>query len=163
MWQNIESEIKKSLSPEFINRLQILHFNYLSREHVERIFDLEWAKILQRYLEAQGIAISLTEAARQELIARGYHPEYGARHLAAILNRMGNINASKTLRRDQAPHDHEKNANSILRVLRQMRDGAEEIDLRRARRMVRDYARLHVPYKTLVIDLQDGDFSCEPR
>ena len=49
---------------------------------------------------AQTLELELTPAAREELIERGFSPDFGARHLASILERVCNVEIAKKLRRD---------------------------------------------------------------
>lgn len=84
-----EAAAKKSLRPEFINRLdKILVFHQLTLPEIEKICDLELAGLEERCLTGPGIGLSISESARKWLAARGYEPEFGARHLRRQIERL---------------------------------------------------------------------------
>ncbi|MBQ9017549.1 ATP-dependent Clp protease ATP-binding subunit [Candidatus Saccharibacteria bacterium] len=73
--------LRKVMRPELINRLDsILVFHALTRSDVERIFD-NLIDDLRKRLAAKGIGLTVTDAARDYLIEKGYDPKNGARPL----------------------------------------------------------------------------------
>jgi ATP-dependent Clp protease ATP-binding subunit ClpC len=87
MRSDIERELKKKFRPEFINRIdEVIIFHNLTREHVLEIVGLQIKEIADR-LSEQGLAIGLTDAAREWLAERGYEPQFGARPLRRTLQR----------------------------------------------------------------------------
>ncbi|HEY4689189.1 MAG TPA: AAA family ATPase [Anaerolineae bacterium] len=85
--KKIEEELKRAFRPEFLNRIdEIIIFNSLSLEDVERIVDLQMNEIRSR-LRDQGLFIELTETARKWLAKVGYDPQFGARPLRRALQR----------------------------------------------------------------------------
>jgi len=73
--------------PEFINRLDdIVEFSPLDREQLGQIVELQVARLAKRVAE-RGIAIELTEAARELLGNLGYDPTYGARPLKRVIQK----------------------------------------------------------------------------
>jgi ATP-dependent Clp protease ATP-binding subunit ClpB len=73
--------------PEFLNRVdEIIIFQSLSREQVERIIDIQMRRVLQR-LQDRKISLELTEAAKEHLAREGYEPAYGARPLKRAIQR----------------------------------------------------------------------------
>ncbi len=71
--------LEDSFRPEFLNRLDdIIVFRPLEREDLRAVVRLEFTKIAKRVSE-QGIAISLTDAAVDQLLKEGYNPKFGAR------------------------------------------------------------------------------------
>lgn len=153
--QLIDASLKKGLSPEFVNRVHVVHFAHLTREAIDDIFDLEVAKIRKRYRAAQDMDIEITPGARAELLKRGYHPDYGARNLAKILNRWINIEVSKTIKRDEARHSSD--TTPVLAMLREMREGKRAFDRDQVDEAVRACARAQVPYTIVTIDCEGGD------
>jgi ATP-dependent Clp protease ATP-binding subunit ClpC len=82
-----EKELKKHFRPEFLNRVdEIIIFNDLTVEDVERIVDLQMAEISDR-LADQGLQVQLTDAARSWLAREGFDPQFGARPLRRALQR----------------------------------------------------------------------------
>jgi ATP-dependent Clp protease ATP-binding subunit ClpC len=85
--KKIEDELKRAFRPEFLNRVdEIIIFNTLSIEDVERIVDLQLNEIRGR-LRDQGLFIELSDAARKWLAKQGYDPQFGARPLRRALQR----------------------------------------------------------------------------
>jgi ATP-dependent Clp protease ATP-binding subunit ClpB len=73
--------------PEFINRLDdIVEFSALSREQIGAIVELQVAQLIARVRE-RGIAIELTDSARELLGNLGYDPTYGARPLKRVIQK----------------------------------------------------------------------------
>ncbi len=65
--------------PEFINRLDnIIYFSALSPEHVGAIVQLQIDAIIQR-MAVNGIALTVTSTALEQLAVIGYTKEFGAR------------------------------------------------------------------------------------
>lgn len=153
--QFIDTSLRKTLSPEFINRVHVVHFAHLTREAIDDIFELEVAKIRKRYKSAQGIDIRITASARAELLARGYHPDYGARNLAKSLNRFVNIEVSKVIKKDEERHSSD--THPALSLIREMREGKRAYDKAQVEEAVRECARARVPYSVVTIDAVDGE------
>ena len=79
--------LRASFRPEFLNRVdEIIVFHALSREHIRQIIDIQLRSLTKR-LEDRKIRIELTDAARDQLIAEGYDPTYGARPLKRAIQR----------------------------------------------------------------------------
>ncbi len=81
------SALNQTFAPEFINRIDdIVIFNTLSGDDIGRVVDLELAGLVAR-AEKLGYGLDISEAAKRELAAVGYQPEYGVRSLKrAILD-----------------------------------------------------------------------------
>ena len=91
-WEAIEervrAELRNHFRPEFLNRVDdIVVFRPLSREDLDRIVDLQIARLDQLLAERQ-LVLRLTPEARQLLAERGYDPIYGARPLKRVIQRM---------------------------------------------------------------------------
>lgn len=77
----IDKELKKKFAPEFLNRIdEIIMFNSLNKENINKIIDLEIAQTLKRLSEL-GYTISISDSLRDFLFIKGWHEEYGARPL----------------------------------------------------------------------------------
>ncbi|MCE5271042.1 ATP-dependent chaperone ClpB [bacterium] len=78
-------ELRRTFKPEFLNRVDdIIIFNPLSREDIDRIIDIQLARF-DSVLAERGLELSLDPALRASLAARGYDPLYGARPLKRVL------------------------------------------------------------------------------
>ncbi len=85
--KRIEDALKKTFRPEFINRIdEIIIFEPLSRDDVIAIVDLQMKEISTRLAE-HGVAIQLTQRAKEWLADEGFDKEFGARPLKRALQR----------------------------------------------------------------------------
>ncbi|KYG82388.1 ATP-dependent Clp protease ATP-binding subunit [Roseivirga echinicomitans] len=81
MKDTIQRALKKTFSPEFLNRLDdVIIFNSLGREDIHKIIDITLAKLFAR-VEEMGYKIELTEKAKDFLADKGFDPQFGARPL----------------------------------------------------------------------------------
>ncbi len=77
----IESSLKRTFSPEFLNRIDdVVIFNSLSREDIFKIIDITLREVKGR-LEALNYKLQLEESAKEFLSEKGYDPQFGARPL----------------------------------------------------------------------------------
>jgi ATP-dependent Clp protease ATP-binding subunit ClpC len=84
---SIEDALKKSFRPEFLNRIdEIIIFDSLSQGEIHSIVDLELLEVQER-LDAHGVTIELTKAAKAWLAQEGYDLVYGARPLRRTIQR----------------------------------------------------------------------------
>jgi ATP-dependent Clp protease ATP-binding subunit ClpB len=71
--------------PEFLGRLtEILPFAPMTTAMVRNILDIQ-LRGLHALLEKQGIRLTLTENAKEQLAKMGYAPQYGARPLSGVI------------------------------------------------------------------------------
>lgn len=88
MKEIIMDAAKKHFKPEFLNRFDdLVVFRMLERNALERIIDLEAAKLIQR-LESKRITLTIAESARSIIIEKGYDPTYGARPMRRAVERL---------------------------------------------------------------------------
>jgi ATP-dependent Clp protease ATP-binding subunit ClpC len=81
MKSTIQNSLKKTFSPEFLNRLDdVIVFNSLGKEDIHKIIDISLGKLYKR-VEALGYSIQLTDKAKDFVAEKGYDPKYGARPL----------------------------------------------------------------------------------
>ncbi len=81
MKSTIQNALKKTFSPEFLNRLDdVIIFNSLEREDIHKIIDITLEKLFSRITDL-GYKVELTEKAKDFLSEKGYDPQYGARPL----------------------------------------------------------------------------------
>ena len=79
MREKVLAEAKRMLKPEFLNRFDdLIVFHQLNKDDLQKIVDLEVAKLLDRVKQKQ-IKVVLDEKARDFLIEKGFDPAYGAR------------------------------------------------------------------------------------
>ncbi len=77
----IQKELKKTFSPEFLNRVDdIVIFNNLEKKHIRKIVDIELVKLIDRIIKL-GYNIEISNLARDYITEKGYDSKYGARPL----------------------------------------------------------------------------------
>ena len=77
--------LRRSFRPEFLNRLdEIVFYKPLTKENIHGIVDLLVADLQKRMAQRQ-LTVTLTDAAKDYLIAKGYDPIYGARPLKRLI------------------------------------------------------------------------------
>ena len=77
----IQKELKKTFSPEFLNRVDdIVIFNNLEKKHIRKIVDIELIKLINRIIKL-GYKIEISNSARDYITEKGYDSKYGARPL----------------------------------------------------------------------------------
>jgi ATP-dependent Clp protease ATP-binding subunit ClpB len=82
---------RRKFSPEFMNRIdKVIVFRALQREHLEKILDIELARVQERIIAANGASqfvFRCTPEARRFLLAEGTDAKFGARHLKRSIER----------------------------------------------------------------------------
>jgi ATP-dependent Clp protease ATP-binding subunit ClpC len=77
----IQKELKKTFSPEFLNRIDdIVVFNNLEKTDIRKIVDIELVHLIKR-VKQLGYEIEISESAKDFLSEKGYDSKYGARPL----------------------------------------------------------------------------------
>lgn len=77
----INRELKKTFSPEFLNRIDdIIIFNTLSKKSLRQIVDLELSKLILR-IEKLGYQVKISSKAKEFIAEKGFDQKYGARPL----------------------------------------------------------------------------------
>ncbi|PZF59688.1 ATP-dependent Clp protease ATP-binding subunit [Curtobacterium sp. MCSS17_008] len=100
----VMGKLRESMRPEFINRIdEIVLFRKLERTQIRAIVDLLLQDTALRLL-AQGMTLSVSDAATDWLAEHGYEPEYGARPLRRLLQREVDDRIA-TLVVDEQAHD----------------------------------------------------------
>lgn len=83
----VESELKRTFRPEFLNRIDdIIIFQPLTEEDLKKIIDLLIAEVEKR-LADRNISLELNDEAKAWLLKEGYEPAYGARPLRRAIQR----------------------------------------------------------------------------
>ncbi|HRG07460.1 MAG TPA: ATP-dependent chaperone ClpB [Cyclobacteriaceae bacterium] len=79
--------LKKSVRPEFINRIdEIIMFRPLSKTDIRKIVEIQFKLVQKRLLES-GVKLDIAEAALERLAKLGYDPQFGARPLKRVMQR----------------------------------------------------------------------------
>ena len=99
----VDKALRKQFAPEFLNRLDnIIHFDHLSEEDIQRIVDIELEPLVSRVNEL-GFTLDVTPEARKLLGRKGYDMQYGARPLKRAIQDLLEDPICEVLM-DTAPH-----------------------------------------------------------
>lgn len=80
-------ELTKQFKPAFLGRTIILPFMPLGTEELSRIVDMQIGKISERVLATYGADLSLSDAARDALVARAGARDIGARAIEIMIGK----------------------------------------------------------------------------
>lgn len=116
----IENALKKSFAPEFLNRIDdVIVFNALEQEDINKIIDIELEKLLMR-IDGLGYKLKLTKAAKTFIAEKGFDKQYGARPLKRAIQKYiedalaEEIITSKLKEGDKIVMDLDKDSNEIV-------------------------------------------------
>lgn len=88
MREKIFESLKEGFRPEFLNRIdEIVIFNYLQKDQIKSIVDLELSKVEKR-LANKEIKIEISEKAKEFLAKEGFDQNLGARPLKRVIQRL---------------------------------------------------------------------------
>jgi ATP-dependent Clp protease ATP-binding subunit ClpB len=88
MERRVMESLRAHFKPEFLNRVDdIILYHQLEREQIGHIVDIQ-LQHLQKLLAERRIEIELTPEARELLAEHGYDPQYGARPVKRVIQRM---------------------------------------------------------------------------
>ncbi|MCT4587373.1 MAG: ATP-dependent chaperone ClpB [Carboxylicivirga sp.] len=82
------SLLKQHVRPEFLNRIdEIVMFTPLNKEEVKEVVLIQ-VQSLKRMLAKKGISIDFSDTAIDYLADQGYEPQYGARPVKRVIQRL---------------------------------------------------------------------------
>jgi len=88
MKHKVTDELKKTFSPEFLNRLDdVVVFHALSEEHIKMIVDMQLRDVTQSLAE-KGLTLVVTDRVKGLLAKEGYDPTMGARPLRRAIRHL---------------------------------------------------------------------------
>ena len=88
MRRSLLDELGRTFRPEFLNRIDdIIVFNNLGREHLERIVDLQLARV-ESLLVAKKIELIVAPEAKELIVSRGYDRQFGARPMKRAIQQL---------------------------------------------------------------------------
>jgi len=86
--KSLKQELKKYFHPEFLNRLdEVIVFNALSLDNIKDIVGIQM-QIVEERLKEKNIVVELALEARRLIAEKGFSPEYGARPLKRIIQKL---------------------------------------------------------------------------
>jgi ATP-dependent Clp protease ATP-binding subunit ClpC len=83
----LQKALQKTFAPEFLNRIDdVIMFNSLGKEEINRIIDLELKGLYDR-VNSLGYQLKIASAARDYIAERGFDATYGARPLKRAIQK----------------------------------------------------------------------------
>lgn len=83
----LQKAVRKAFPPEFINRIdELVFFNSLQKEDMEKIIDIQMKGLRSRIAEA-GYRLNVTPAAKKFVAEAGYDPYFGARPMKRAIQK----------------------------------------------------------------------------
>ncbi|KAK9684498.1 hypothetical protein RND81_10G214200 [Saponaria officinalis] len=99
--EKVMTQVRRHFKPELLNRLdEIVIFDPLSHDQLRRVARLQMKDVAKRLAE-RGIALAVTDAALDYVLAESYDPVYGARPIRRWLERKVVTELSKMLIREE--------------------------------------------------------------
>ncbi len=97
--------LKKSIKPEFLNRIdEIIMFQSLTQEEVREIVELQ-LKNVQKTLEKNCIKLTITKKAVDFIALIGYDPQFGARPIKRVIQKNILNDLSKMILEEKVDKD----------------------------------------------------------
>ena len=108
--------LKQTIRPEFLNRIdELIMFTPLQQSEIRDIVELQIRQV-QKLLERNGVQLEVTTATVDLFAREGYDPQFGARPVKRVLQRMllnelskqiiaGTVNTEKPIRVDAKDDD----------------------------------------------------------
>lgn len=104
---NVYELLKKSIRPEFLNRIdEVIMFEPLNRDNVAEIVRIQFNNI-QKQLAEQQLHIRITDEAVDWLAQLGYDPQFGARPVKRVIQKQVLNELSKQLLAGKVNKDKE--------------------------------------------------------
>lgn len=85
--EKVMTALKEHFRPEFLNRVdEVIIFDYLGTEEIQKIVELEIAKVAKR-MASQGVELEVSGKAKELLATRGFDQNLGARPLKRVIQK----------------------------------------------------------------------------
>jgi len=88
MERRVMETLRATFKPEFLNRVDdVIIYHQLERAQIGRIVEIQLGHV-RKLLAERRIDLELTDAAKELLAERGWDPQYGARPVKRVIQRM---------------------------------------------------------------------------
>ncbi len=85
--EDVTALLRKSVRPEFINRIdELIMFRPLSKKDIRKVARIQFESIKKRLAES-GVALDISDKALDRLAKLGFDPQFGARPLKRVMQR----------------------------------------------------------------------------
>jgi ATP-dependent Clp protease ATP-binding subunit ClpB len=87
MRRAVDQELQQKFRPEFLNRIDdVIVFHSLDLKQIKQIIEIQ-LKTLEKIIQDRGLALDITDSAKEYVAQEGYDPAFGARPLKRALQR----------------------------------------------------------------------------
>ncbi len=98
--------LKSTIRPEFLNRIdEIIMFTPLNEREIQDIVGIQ-VNSIKKMLATNGVNLEVTPSALSYLAKEGYNPEFGARPVKRVLQRMVLNRLSKDILAQKVDREH---------------------------------------------------------
>ena len=98
--------LKSTIRPEFLNRIdEIIMFTPLNEREIQDIVGIQ-VNSIKKMLSTNGVNLEVTPSALSYLAKEGYNPEFGARPVKRVLQRMVLNRLSKNILAQKVDREH---------------------------------------------------------
>lgn len=119
----IQKALNKAFAPEFLNRVDdIVIFDPLEKESINKIIDLELKKVFER-IDQVGYHIKLSDAAKDFIASKGYDIQFGARPLKRAIQKYIEDELADVIIREEVKEgdevllDYDKEQDKVVHVV----------------------------------------------
>ncbi len=118
--EEVFSLLKKSIKPEFLNRIdEIIMFQPLTQEEIHKIVENQLVAV-QKMLEKNGVHVTATKKAIDHIAKIGFDPQFGARPIKRViqkevLNELSKMILAEKVDRNSTIVVDEKNGELVFR------------------------------------------------
>jgi ATP-dependent Clp protease ATP-binding subunit ClpB len=86
--RRVMEALRSHFKPEFLNRIDdVILYHQLRRDQIAKIADIQLARVA-KLLEERRLSLELSPAAMELISERGFDPQYGARPLKRVIQRL---------------------------------------------------------------------------
>ncbi|MCM1331478.1 MAG: ATP-dependent chaperone ClpB [Bacteroides sp.] len=104
--EEVLNMLKQTIRPEFLNRIdEIIMFTPLNEREIEEIVGIQVSSI-KKMLAKNGVQLEVTPQALSYLAKEGYNPEFGARPVKRVIQRMVLNRLSKDILAQKVDREH---------------------------------------------------------
>ncbi len=104
--EEVLNMLKQTIRPEFLNRIdEIIMFTPLNEREIEEIVGIQVSSI-KKMLAKNGVQLDVTPQALSYLAKEGYNPEFGARPVKRVIQRMVLNRLSKDILAQKVDREH---------------------------------------------------------
>ncbi|MDP3999652.1 MAG: AAA family ATPase [bacterium] len=84
----VQDALREQFKPEFLNRIDdVIVFNPLTKKNIEKIVTLQLEQAMAKF-SGKGFKVEFTQSLKDYLVENGFSPEYGARPIRRLIQKM---------------------------------------------------------------------------